>query len=437
MISMITSHRIGRFLNVCYFTLFGSLTLVLVACSTSTTPATPGTGLTSRYAPMSDPVNPLAPTPFAEGRILVKFSSQMPDAERAAIHARLGGALQSTIPGIDAQVVSVPAGQETVLVAAYSSEEGVRFAEPDYLVGVTALPIRRDEYFPIQWNLRKIQWEDAAQIETFRSFAKVAVLDTGIDTGHPELSFQVELSRNFTGVGGVMDRNGHGTLVAGIVAAESGNHIGVNSVAGHATSLLIGKVVGDNGVGAYSWTAAGIVWAADNHARVINLSFGAYVTSQTVESAIDYAWNKGVIICAAAGNDGVEQPFYPAAYDKVIAVAATDEDDQRALFFSGEPTSWGSSNWGDWVDISAPGTNIYSSCTAPYDDYTYADGTSMACPHVAAVIALTWGRFFLQDAEWVRIRVEDSVDRISTDHPIGYGRINAFYAVLLEEPLRP
>ncbi|GAI46832.1 unnamed protein product, partial [marine sediment metagenome] len=146
---------------------------------------------------------------------------------------------------------------------------------------------------------------------------------------------------------------------------------------GYNSSLMNVKVLGDDGCGYYSWVAQGIIWAANNGADVINLSLSGSSFSSTLQQAVDYAWNHGVVVVAAAGNDGSSNRLYPAYYDNCIAVAATDANDNLA--------SW--SNYGSWVDVAAPGS-AYS--TKPNGQYGYMAGTSMASPHVAGLAGLVF-----------------------------------------------
>jgi uncharacterized membrane protein len=227
-------------------------------------------------------------------------------------------------------------------------------------------------------------------------------------------------NRNFTTSNTTDDIYGHGTHVAGIAAANTNNGIGVAGL-GYSCSIINVKVLGDDGMGYWSWVAQGIIWAADNGAQVINLSLGDSSNSSTVEDAINYAWNKGVVVVVAAGNEGNSDPFYPAYYPNCIAVAATDANDILS--------PW--SNRGDWVDVAAPGDNILSTWGHKY--YGSMSGTSMASPHVAGLAALVFttvsdanGDGKLNDE--VRDRIEASCDDIGVAG-IGYGRINAARAV--------
>jgi thermitase len=219
----------------------------------------------------------------------------------------------------------------------------------------------------------------------------VAILDCGIfsqgtgrkasdgQAGHRDLRGKVVLERDFTGSStGFDDYCDHGTHVAGTVSALTNNGLGVAGV-GYNVSLMNGKVLDDNGDGWTTDTAQGIIWAADNGAKVINMSLGRYGSCSFTETfAINYAWERGVVVVASAGNDDKNKSGAPASCPNVISVAATDDDDDRAWF----------SNYGANVDVAAPGVSILS--TRRNGGYTSFNGTSMAAPHVAGLAALIW-----------------------------------------------
>jgi cell division septation protein DedD len=172
-------------------------------------------------------------------------------------------------------------------------------------------------------------------------------------------------------------------------------------------------------MGYYDGIANGIIWATDNGAQVINMSLGGPTYSQTLEDAVNYAWNHGVVIVAAAGNSNSTTAFYPAFFTNVIAVGATDAQDAKASF-----SNYGSS----WVDIAAPGVNVYST----YKNATYASlsGTSMATPFVSGTAALVWARNLCQSNACVRNQLESTADHIpGTGSNWAWGRINAYNAV--------
>lgn len=357
---------------------------------------------------------------FAPDQILVKFKPGVSPVQADAVHARVGGQRIQIIPGIEVHVVRIPLGRVPEMVQAYLREELVEFAEPDYIAVAYYVP--NDPGYPNQWALPKIQAPQAWDLTRGSSTIRIAILDTGIDQDHEDLGTKIVANRNFTTSRTVDDRYGHGTHVAGIAAAITDNGKGVAGV-GFTTSLMNVKVLGDNGSGQYSWIANGIVWAADNGAHVINMSLGGSSTSSTLESAVKYAYQKGVVLVAAAGNDNTSSPSYPAYYAECIAVAATDQNDAKASF----------SNYGDWVDIAAPGVSIYSTLPNHANrigirNYGYLSGTSMAAPHVAGVAALIKARYpTLTNAQIAQklISTGDPTTGFTTNIP----RVNAYKAV--------
>jgi thermitase len=362
--------------------------------------------------------NPASASDFLSQQILVKFKPGTSLPEVAEIHRQLGGQVKETIPDIGVQVVTVPKGQEMAKVKAYSANPKVAYAEPDFVAQAVGSP--NDPWFGNQWGMVKVQAPQAWDVTTGSPSINIAILDTGIDLDHPDLANKIISNINFSNSATTDDIYGHGTHVAGIAAAITNNGIGVAGL-GYSATIMNVKVLGDTGSGAYSGIASGIIWAADNGAEVINLSLGGSSASSTLEAAINYAWAKGVVVVAAAGNNGNSAPFYPAYYTNCIAVAGTDSLDRRA----------GWSNYGDWVDVAAPGVNIVS--TLINGGYGIMSGTSMASPHVAGLAALVFtavtdsnGNGRLNDE--VRARIQANCDDIGVNG-IGSGRINAYKAV--------
>ena len=355
---------------------------------------------------------------FSSEQILVKFKHDVTLPEAAQIHRQLGGQPKDTISGIGVQVVTVPKGQAMAKAKAYASNARVAYAEPDFVAEAVGSP--DDPYFGIQWGLTKIEAPQAWEVTTGSSSINIAILDSGVDLDHPDLANKLISNINFSSSATTDDIYGHGTHVAGIAAAMTDNKVGVAGL-GYSATIMNVKVLGDSGSGSYSGVASGIIWAADNGAEVINMSLGGSSDSSTLEDAVDYAWGKGVVVVASAGNSGSTTPSYPAYYTNCIAVAATDANDAKA--------SW--SNYGDWVDVAAPGVSIYS--TLKDNGYGYKSGTSMASPHVAGLAGLVFttvsdtnGDGRLNDE--VRSRIEANCDDIGLSG-IGYGRINAAQAV--------
>jgi len=355
---------------------------------------------------------------LASDRFIVQFEPGMSGSDMAQVHQQLGGELEASIPELGVQVVSVPHHERFSKSQAYRSHSKVRCVEPDYVAEVVDVP--NDPYFDDdhQWGMFKVEAAQAWDITHGSSNTCIAILDTGIDSSHPDLGAKVVAKTNFSGSSTAEPGNDHGTHVAGIAAAITDNGVGVAGL-GYNSSLMNVKVLDDDGTGYYSWIAQGIVWATDNGADVINLSLGGSSFSSTLQQAVDYAWNHGVVVVAAAGNDGSSGYFYPAYYDNCIAVAATDASDNLA--------SW--SNYGSWVDVAAPGS-AYSTKTD--GQYGYMSGTSMASPYVAGLAGLVFsvasdsnGNGWLNDE--VRSRIEDGSDDVGIN--VAHGRINAYQAV--------
>ncbi|SDF49048.1 Serine protease, subtilisin family [Blastococcus aurantiacus] len=271
-----------------------------------------------------------------------------------------------------------------------------------------------------QWGNVAIR-SDAARAEVPRGALAdvvVAVLDTGV-APHEELAGSLLPGKNFTDSpgGATDDRHGHGTHVAGTVAADAGSK--VEGVAVGAKVLPV-KVLADGGSGSSAWISGGIIWAADQGADVINMSLGGQHSSTVYNQAISYARSKGATVVAAAGNDNTSATFMPAAAPGVIGVAATDEFAEKAWF----------SNYGSYVDVSAPGEFILS--TSPEYGYVYMSGTSMAAPHVAGVVALMEAAAPAITPDQVEQALTASATDLGAagrDDVFGHGQVDAVRAV--------
>jgi len=383
---------------------------------------------------------------FVAGEILVKFKESTSLNEIGDVHKKLGGKVKRVIPGIGVQVVNVRGKGLGEVVSAYAKNSRVEYVEPNYI----ASALVNDTYFDRQWGLNNIGQEtcntagdvcvqgifdadidalEAWEVSTGSAEILIAILDSGIDQDHPDLMGKVVMNKNFTDSAVVDDNYGHGTHVAGIAAANTNNEVGVAGI-GFESSLMNGKVLGDTGYGAYSWIAEGIIWAADNGAKVINMSLGGPRKSITLESAVNYAWEKGVVVVAAAGNSANPSKTYPGYYSNCIAVAATNNNDVRASF----------SSYGSWVDVAAPGENIYSTFpNHPFylqtvygrsQNYDFGSGTSMSTPYVAGIAALVWATEYGTNVQSVRGRIEQTADFVpGTGSYWEWGRVNACNAV--------
>lgn len=356
----------------------------------------------------------------SENEIIVKYRSSAPETDKQAQRKALKTQLKQQNKQLGFEVVTVQEGTVSETIKKYKQNPQIEYAEPNYKA--TMFVTSNDTALQQQWGLFKISAANQSQISawditTGNEQIKIAVLDTGIEATHADLTGKVIAESNFTDSASANDNNGHGTHVAGIAAAATNNGSGIAG-SGYNTTLLNGKVLGDDGSGYYSWIANGIVWATDQGAKVINLSLGGPSSSQAMQDAVNYAWSKGVVVVAASGNSNTSSPNYPGYYSNVIAVAATDSNDARASF----------SNYGSWVDVAAPGVAIYST----YKGNTYASmsGTSMATPFTAGTVALIWANGSCTTNICVRDQLEKSADKIAgTGSSWVSGRINANTAV--------
>lgn len=338
--------------------------------------------------------------------------------------------LRGTVDGLGVLRLEVPVGQEMEAVRRLRESPQVEWAEPNYLRSAMAVP--NDQlYRHFQWNLKKIHMEQAWDITTGSPQVVVAVLDTGVDASHPDLLGKLVDGHDFLNDSPTpADDSGHGTHKAGVIGASSNNGIGIAGVSWE-TRIMPIKVLNSSGIGPDSVIARGIVHAADSGARVINMSFGSSTTSQVLASAVRYAFEKGALLVAAAGNTAKldNAKIYPAAFEQVMAVAATDESDEVPSFSQRHP----------YLDVSAPGVRIVSCFWrgAGYGSYVSSSGTSDAAPHVSGLAALIWSvRPELTNVQ-VRAMIEDTADDLGPpgrDEEYGAGRINAQRALLAAKP---
>lgn len=357
-----------------------------------------------------------ASTEFVEGEVLVKFKG---GAQMAAPidHARIGARPVETINRLNVQRVALP---KTVNVsqalAHYRGLPNVEFAEPNYIARHFQVT-PNDPSYGSQWGLPKISAPAGWAVTTGSPGVTIAIVDTGVDKNHSDLVGKLVAGYDFVNNDAdADDDNGHGTHCAGIAAALTNNGVGVAGVDWNARIMPV-KVLNASGSGSYTGIANGIIWAADNGAKVISMSLGGSAGSATLESAVNYAASKGVVIVAAAGNSNTTAASYPAFYSACIAVGSTTSTDARSSF----------SNYGaSWVDVAAPGSSIYST----YDGNTYAtlSGTSMATPHVAGLAGLVWAKQgATATSATVRSAIEQNCDNVGTW--VAFGRINVAKAL--------
>jgi hypothetical protein len=303
------------------------------------------------------------------------------------------------VNGQDVQVVrvTVPVSQADTAAEELTAQTGNPAAIDAPLKLIEA---NNDTYRSQQWALDRVTFEDAQSLST-GSGVTVAVVDTGVQPNHPDLAGQVLTGWNIIkGTTASADDNGHGTHVAGIIAAIANNSAGITGGA-PGVKILPVKVLDSSGSGTWADVAAGILWACNNGAKVINLSVGGTSGNQTLADAVAQANASGCLLVAAAGNLGntTNLPSYPGAYPEPIAVASVDSNLGHSYF----------SNTGTYVDIAAPGSSIYS--TLMGSSYAYMSGTSMATPYAAAEAALIWSA----NSSWTSTQVRDRLLTTATD----------------------
>jgi thermitase len=324
---------------------------------------------------------------------------------------------------VKAAVVEISFEYVTSFVQEVKAMELASYVEPNMRVQVQWVP--NDPYWTYQWGPKKIMADWAWNTTTGSSAVLVAVVDTGIYYYHEDLAVNyAPLGRDWVNMDeDPLDDHGHGTHCAGIIAAAINNSIGIAGLA--QVRIMAEKVLDSWGYGYADWVANGIIHATDCGAKIISMSLGGYGYSELLHEAVKYAYDHGVLIIAAAGNDNTNMKLYPAGYDEVIAVAATDQYDNKAWF----------SNWGDWIELAAPGVDIYSTVPWGYESWS---GTSMATPHVSGVAALVWSLHPNKTRDWVRLWLRYTADDLGGpgfDVYYGYGRINARKAVEQAPPL--
>jgi len=354
--------------------------------------------------------------PAASGRLLVHPRPGLSDTEFAKVLNTYGGKSLGRIKGTDVHVVELPVQvSEKAVAKLLSRHKHVKFVELDVMLKPQF--DTNDPYYSSGWHLGKIEAPTAWETSTGRNVT-IAILDSGIDATHPDLSGKLVPGWNVFGNNSdTSDVYGHGTKVAGAAAATNNNATGVASVAGDARLMPI-RVTDTAGTGYLSQMAQGITWAADHGARVANLSFAGAGGYSTVQSAAQYMKNKGGLVVTAAGNNGRQETFAPNA--SVLVVSATDEADQIA----------GWSSYGEFVDITAPGVGVWT--TSMGGGYGAVSGTSFSSPVTAGVVALIMAANpALNASEVENVLLSTAVDLGSAGADIYYGRgrVNAAAAV--------
>ena len=364
---------------------------------------------------------------YVSGEILVKFIDGIDGIRVKRLNADFECRVAGRIPELNVLKLRIPSSATVSdMISTYSKEPDVEYAEPNYIIHALSV-VPNDPYYSMQWHLPKIKVDEVWEEKTGSRDVTVAVLDTGVDLNHPDLDEQIVNGYDFVNNDNDPDDDqGHGTHMAGTIAAETNNGEGIAGINWYA-GLMPVKVLDGDGEGTHESVALGLVFAADNGARVINLSFGGEDSSQTMEDAINYAYGKGCVLIAGTGNDGGAVMF-PARYDNVIAVGATDEEDSWC-----DESIWGegfSSSSGAEVDVTAPGNNIVSTYFG--GKFAIGSGTSMATACVSGLAVLMVSVNPQLSNSEIRDIIQKSCDDLMEsgwDQYTGHGRINAQKAV--------
>ena len=352
---------------------------------------------------------------YNENEVTVSFKKQLNEQEILAVQKEINGVM---LRKLDSTVMFRSNTMSTKeLIDYFTRKDNVDFAEPNYLYMQNQIEPPNDFLYTeqYQWNLPVIQTEAGWDLTQGDEDIVIAVVDTGVDLNHPDLKNRLTKGYNvLENNHHPDDDNGHGTHVAGIIASETNNHEGVAGITWFNKIMPI-KAMEAGGYGTTFDIAKGIVWAVDHGADVINLSLGNYQPSALMKKAVDYAYQKNVVLIAAAGNDNTDQPSYPAAYKEVIGVSAISYNGERASF----------SNFGDYIDVSAPGVQIPS--TYFNQQYASLSGTSMASPHVSGLAGLILSANpNLKNTEVIKIIKNSAYDlgERGTDREFGHGLID-------------
>jgi subtilisin family serine protease len=356
---------------------------------------------------------------YIRDELLVQPKTGVPDEKLNEIFRGAGAFVAGEIPQIRVKQIKVPAHTIESVRIALSKNPHFNFVENNFFASASGVP--NDSYYASQWHLSKISAPEGWNINTGSNDVPIAIIDSGVDPMHPDLSSKLLQGYNFLGDNtDTHDVLGHGTAVAGSAAALTNNYTGIAGVAWNNPIMPL-VVLNSGNYATYSDIASAITYAADKGIKVINISIGGSSSSSTLQNAVNYAWNKGVVIVASAMNNSSSTPYYPAACNDVVAVSATTKDDTLASF----------SSYGNWVDISAPGVSILT--TNNGGSYGSWSGTSFSSPISAGLAALIMSANpSLTNQQAVDI-IKNNVDDLGAsgfDPSYGWGRINVYRSLL-------
>lgn len=347
----------------------------------------------------------------------------------------------------DIYKLKIEKGKEREAAWEFSSDPNVEYAEPNNIYSLSFIP--NDARYSEQWSHQITQAELGWDIEQGDPNIVIAIIDTGVDWQHEDLADNIWINTGEIAGNGIdddsnnytddvrgwdftdttrqdyctsdcleedndpSDEYGHGTHVAGIAAATTNNNIGIAGVCPNCKIMAL-RTAGLSDVE----ISGALYYAADNGARIISMSIGG-LSSQTVQDAIDYAYSRNITLIASAGNSNMDFEQYPAAYENVIAVTATNSQDRKAFF----------SNYGYWTDVAAPGDSILS--TIP-SDYMSASGTSMSAPYVAGLAGLILSKNSALSQKQLREILKQGVDPFDSTKYLGTGRVNVYKALQID-----
>jgi subtilisin family serine protease len=370
-------------------------------------------------AAVGDPARAADPTPLrSRARLIVRERAGLArEALQRALRGQ-GATRIDRVAQLGASIVEVPEGELAAARSALRRSGLFTSVEPDAVAVIAEDP--NDPDYAAQWGLARINVPLAWEVSS-GSGTVVGVVDTGVEASHPDLQGQLLPGYDFVNNDGdPADDNGHGTRMAGVIAARRNNALGIAGIAPDARVLPI-KAADAQGYGLYSDIANGIVYAVDHGAQVVNLSVVGPVQSTLLLDAVTYAAAHDAVVVAASGNSGTSTPGYPAASPGVVAVGATDADDLRASF----------SVYGAWLGLTAPGVDIAT--TTLNGNYTGSTGTSPAAAFASGVFALLFAAEPTLSRSEAIARVEDNALDLGSDgwDPYyGWGRVDAYAALV-------
>ena len=365
--------------------------------------------------------DPPLPKVWAKGQILVQPTSGLSEENFQKILKGHQASSKGKLKQLNTHIIKVPIQAEQAIVRALSNNPNIEFAELDFLVKPTAVTAN-DPYYANAWHLSNMQLPIAWDYAKGNGVV-VAILDSGVNGYHNDLAANMVPGWNSVSQNNdTADVNGHGTKVAGVVAAISDNNTGVTSIAWHASIMPV-RITNDSAGYAYwSDVANGLTWAADNGADIANISYQVS-SSSTVTNAAQYMRNRGGLVVASAGNGGSNLNCSDNA--SIITVSATDSADNKA--------SW--SDYGNCVDVAAPGVGIWT--TTKEGGYSAPSGTSFASPATAATLALIKSANPNLSNDELENILESSADKTKSGGGFsvfyGHGRVDAAAAVIMAQ----